>query len=137
MREMGGYAVVLITMLSQSPSELPPARIFVRLGTEERDLKFITGSSSSREGTSVATVFGEHRWDGLYLLPMQFVREGAFVGADFAANRSGFVVQRFTDGDLGNLSYIRKVPPPPATDTAPKEIVMRFVAREYPGFVSR
>jgi hypothetical protein len=138
LREMAGHAVVLITMLSQSSSELPPARIFLRLGAEERELKLITGGvSASQPGTIVATVFGGHRWDGLYLLPMHFVRDGALVGADFAANRVGFVVAKFTDSDLRNLSYLKDVPPPPETDVVEREIVMRFIAREYPGFVSK
>jgi hypothetical protein len=130
---LSGFAVIVITALSQEAAELPPKRVFVRVEGKEIDLTQL----ASRLGTDpdpplVARVLGTSRFDGLYLYPMAYRARSAQLLLDFALNRSDFVIVTFplvpeTDGF--------PISEPTAEQPDP-EALARFIAREVPIFGS-
>jgi len=127
-----GFALMVITVLSQEPDELPPRRVFVRVEGKEVDLTQL----ASRQGTTpdsslVARVFGTSRFDGLYLYPMAYRARGARLLLDFAVTRSDFVIATFPL--LPEPPDGFPISAPTAEQPDPKALA-RFIAREAPVF---
>lgn len=131
-----GYAVVALTALTQHPAELPLARLYVRSGARETALVNLTWVRSDETvvDSVVARTLGRDREDALYLLPIALHAQPGALLLDFAANRSEFLVQRF-EGLPDDVAWL-----PTAVPTAgplAQAALVAFVAREYPGFVTR
>jgi hypothetical protein len=137
-RDTGGYGILLLTVLSQDHNELPPKRLYVTLGGNEYVLDLISSvSAHSEPSPSVARVLGENRWDALYSFPVYLMQDGAALSLDFAENRDGFTLGKFSTADRDALGYdvlAGQVPTGSSMHSAP---LMRMVAREYPGFLTR
>ena len=126
-----GFAVIVITAVSQTPDELPPKRVFVRVEGKEIDLTQLASRQSTNSDSLVARVFGTSRFDGLYLYPMAYRARSAQLLLDFAINRSDFVIVTFP-----------LVPEPPdgfpisapTAEQPDSEALTRFIAREVPIF---
>jgi hypothetical protein len=133
----GGYAVLLLTALSQEKVELPPRRLYVALDGKQHALELIsTVSAYSEASPLVASVLGSNRWDALYGFPVYLMQDGAQLTMDFSANRDGFVLGTFSTADRDVLGY--EVPDGGASVTGQaSDSIMEMVAREYPGFLSR
>src|SRR5262245_34020977 len=90
---LNGWAVVVITLVTQDPLEIPPKRAYGRLRGEVFDLALLAHrSTTTMDQPDVAQVLGRYRFDGLYLIPMAFRALGTELVVDFARNRDGFVV---------------------------------------------
>lgn len=136
LKEMAGYAVLLLTALSQDQGELPPKRLYVTLDGREQILQLIAATKIAPvQSPGVAKVLGTNRWDGLYLFPVSVTQDGAVLSIDFAANRSGFVLARFATADRLNLGYESFADGVLPVDAPPSDAIMRLVAREFPGFL--
>jgi hypothetical protein len=127
---LSGFAVVVITVLSQEPAELPPSRVFVRVEGKELDLTRL----ASRQGTDtdsalVARVFGASRFDGLYLYPMLFRALGAQLVLNFAISRSDFVVATFPQVPADAFPIDA-----PTAEQPDPEALARLIARQVPIF---
>lgn len=128
-----GHGVVLISVLTQVPAEMPPKRLVAKLGTASVPLVlYASGSISAQPDPNISRAFGSYRWEGLYLLPMYLAAGGAQLVMDFAVNRDGFVVAQFGDQERKNSADLPiglpGAEPPPATS------MVKFLTREYPGF---
>lgn len=133
---MDGYAVMLVTAVAQDAAELPPARIYVVIHGKEVALRRITGSAATLPADDhAAEVFGRHRWDGLYLLPVYAVQDGNSAAIDFAVNRKGFVFAEFTTPARQALGYTHPVTRAPRAKAPPEAALDKLIGREFPGFM--
>jgi len=136
LRDTDGYGVLLMTALSQDERELPPKRLYVTLDGREHVLRLISSTRTApTQSPNVERVLGANRWDALYLFPVYLMQDGAALSLDFAENRDGFVLGRFSTANRNTLGYDMLVGEAPAGDSPPSNAIMRMVAREYPGFL--
>jgi len=92
---MGGYGLLLITAVARDKSELPLARAKARTAAGELPLGRAGQKTSAMTDEKVRAVFGEHRSDELYYLPVLLTRVPCQIVIDFAKNRQNFDVLRF------------------------------------------
>lgn len=134
--EMKGYAVMVVTAVSQDAAELPPTRLYVVVHGKKVTLRRIAGGTSTLPDDShAAEVFGKHRWDALYLFPVYALHDGNYAAVDFAANRTGFVFARFDSTTLHDLGYAKRLTRAPRVKSPPEAAVRKLVKREFPGFM--
>lgn len=127
-----GYGVLLLSVLTQLPEEMPPKRVLAKLGATSVPLLLLaSGSSDAPPDPAISRVFGSHRWEGLYLLPMYLAAGGAQLVMDFAVNRDGFVVAQFGEQERANSADLPIAMP---GSGAPPVALVKFLTREYPGF---
>jgi hypothetical protein len=133
---MNGYAVLLITALTQDSSELPLRRVYVRTSRDELDLNSVTWLRSDERAMDPlsAHVFGRHRVDALYLLPVALAVGGGQLLTDFQVNRDGFALARLAGQLPPALAEHVRVRLPTA-DRPSTAAIARLLSREYPGFV--
>jgi len=134
---LDGYAVLLITALSQEQTELPLKKVYVRADGKEIELKQISAvlSKQSNASDQAAKTFGAYRVDALYLLPVHLHSKNGDLVIDFAKNRDGFKLAEFSPEAASPLGSLPNKPP---VGAAPAEAaLMRFIEREYPGFVKK
>ncbi|HTU02259.1 MAG TPA: hypothetical protein VMG58_10605 [Candidatus Sulfotelmatobacter sp.] len=131
-----GYGVLLVSLLTQVPEELPPERVYVYQQGSVVELPLLSAAFSTEPGrTVVGAVLGPHRWEGLYLLPVYLVQAGAELLVDFPINRQGFVLSRFTER---NRVAIRHLPTTqPTAARPPAEALLHLISRAYPGFLAK
>lgn len=129
--KMNGFGLLWITALAHNPDDLPlrNVRLFTRwVGIVHLNpvVSFITRETDRR----VTETLGEHRFDGVFLLPLHAETLGSEVVADFQENRTHFIL-----GDL------RDIPPPSITTLTSissggvfpdGDTITRMVQREYP-----
>jgi hypothetical protein len=133
-RRMAGYALLLVTAISQSPDELPITP-YLRTSGGVDQLRPVTSvvGSTQPEDSIVRAVFGRHRIDALYLIPLHPGARGADLFVDFAKNRQGFKLGTVA----ASLPASLRLAPVPATGAAPDQSTMlNLIRREYPGFVA-
>jgi hypothetical protein len=133
--ELNQNAVVLITALTQDPSELPLGRVFVADGESEVELVKLSALMSQVRSDLVARVFGKNRQDSMFLLPVRFTLRKATLKLDFARSRSGFTVGQLKPPPHENgMSWSEK----PAGDRVPSQAALEhLIEREYPGLLAK
>ncbi len=134
-RRMAGYGILFVTAISQMEDELPVTPYLTTTGGDV-PLRLITSvvGSAQPDDSIVRAVFGTHRIDALYLIPLDSRGRGADLLVDFAKNR-----QRFK---LGTVAAT--LPPElqvaesarPTTAEPGQDAVLNMIRREYPGFVT-
>ena len=134
-RSLDGYGVVVLSVISQSADELPPSRVYVRVGEKNIELRLFSSAQSKVEKSNIASnVFGPYRWDGLYLFPVYLRMQGQALVMDFAKNRSDFVLGKF---DTPVTETLAKFPvEKPLRDRPPESALIGLISREYPGFLT-
>lgn len=97
-------------------------------------------STSNRNASERIRVFGDRpRFPGPVNCgpsPVVPLHDGNYLAVDFAAHRTGFVLNRFSDTDMAELHYRHPVVEPP-TGMPDHNVVMKLIAREFPGFLGR
>ena len=131
--QLAGFAVVMVTVVTQTQAELPLQRAYLVPpdGNQMplRQLNSWLGKIGPK--TLTYTQLGQFRQDAFYTIPGAAVRRQGEVRLDFAINRVGFVLIHLptTAQDLG---YELKDPAPGAQ---PNDAVLRtMIQREFPGF---
>jgi hypothetical protein len=131
--ELASYAVVMVTVVTQTQQELPLQRVYLVAAdgkqTPLRQLNSWFGKIGPK--TLTYTQLGKFRQDAFYTIPGAAVRRDGEVRLDFAINRVGFVLIHLptTAQDLG---YELKDPAPGAQ---PNNATLRtMIQREFPGF---
>ncbi len=129
-RALGRNGVLLITAVSRNASELPLAKVYVRM--EGRDIPLRKLSSRRTEtaaGSLVRTMFGPYREDALFLAPGGLMLSEAPLMARYAlqdtqsrVNSAPVEVPPFVRNDQGEAAE----PSASALKT--------FVERRFPGF---
>ncbi|MCA9697664.1 MAG: hypothetical protein KC431_09075 [Myxococcales bacterium] len=120
-----GFTIVLITATTQTPDELPPARVYVDCDDGFGDLPLVTWRKVLLE-TDWAAIVGPFRYDGIYLLPLAFAgRADCKLTMDWAKNRVGQVVTVF---DVPVPEEVVVLPP---GELPTEEVLRALIAREY------
>jgi hypothetical protein len=131
--ELVSYAVVMVTVVTQTQAELPLQRAYLVAAdgnqTPLRQLNSWFGKIGPK--TLTYTQLGKFRQDAFYTISGAAVGRQGEVRLDFAINRVGFVLIHLptTAQDLGyKLSD-------PAPGAQPNNAVLRaMIQREFPGF---
>ena len=131
--ELASYAVVMVTVVTQTQAELPLQRVYLATpdGSQMplRQLNSWFGKIGPK--TLTYTQLGKFRQDAFYTISGAAVGRQGEVRLDFAINRVGFVLIHLptTAQDLGyKLSD-------PAPGAQPNDAVLRaMIQREFPGF---
>ena len=131
--ELANYAVVMVTVVTQTQAELPLQRAYLVAAdsnqTPLRQLNSWFGKIGPK--TLTYTQLGKFRQDAFYTIPGAAVSRQGEVRLDFAINRVGFVLIHLptTAQDLGyKLSD-------PAPGAQPNNAVLHaMIQREFPGF---
>jgi hypothetical protein len=79
LRRLGGFAVLLVTVLCHDAQELPVDRVEVRIGPRVAPLTPVTSRRSELARGGLSDVFGRFRYDGVFLLPVFSTRATATV----------------------------------------------------------
>jgi hypothetical protein len=90
---LGRYALLLLTVVTQSADELPLKRVYLRF--PEREIPLLKLASWPRKVDQPLVtykMYGPYREDSLYLFPLSAYFRTAQVQLDLAANRSGLPV---------------------------------------------
>ncbi len=131
--ELDGYAIMLVTAVSQVKDELPVKRVSISSGGKMVSLEPVTSVlSKQKTGSLAARIFGPYRMDALYLLPVHLSAKKAELLMDFAANRKGFSFGKF-DGTVQESIAGLPIKPPKGKGPA-KKALTKIIHREYPGF---
>lgn len=135
-RALNGFSVMLLTVFAQRADELPPKRVFVRIGNEILELALISSVFSKTELTELtAKVFGESRWEGLFLFPTHLERDAQELLMDFAKNREGFVLTKFKSQNLESLNKLSLTKP--SSEKPNGAALLKIISREFPGFITK
>jgi hypothetical protein len=131
--QLASYAVVMVTVVTQTQQELPLQRAYlVAADGKETPLRQLNSwLGTIGPNTLTYTQLGKFRQDAFYTIPGAAVGRPGEVRLDFAINRVGFVLIHLptTAQDLGyKLSD-------PAPGAQPSNSVLRdMIKREFPGF---
>jgi hypothetical protein len=131
--QLAGFAVVLVTVITQTQPELPLQRVYLvpQDGNQMPLRQLNSWFGKIGPNTLTYTQLGKFRQDAFYTIPGAAVRRPGEVRLDFAINRVGFVLIHLptTAQDLGyELSD-------PAAGAQPNDAALRaMIQREFPGF---
>src|SRR5580704_18623906 len=131
--QLASYAVVMVTVVTQTQAELPLQRAYLVAAdgkeTPLRQLNSWLGKIGPK--TLTYTQLGQFRQDAFYTIPGAAVGRPGEVRLDFAINRVGFVFND-TATTAQDLGYKLEDPAPGAQ---PNSAVLRdMIKREFPGF---
>lgn len=129
-RAVDGYGILLVTVVTQDPAEVPLARVSLRGDRWTHTFQVLSSVRSPVEDPAVSSVFGGTRCDSLYLFPMHLRHKSGQLLVDFATNRKEFVLAKFPLDPFGD-----DLPTdPPSGPYPPPEAFERLIKRELPAF---
>lgn len=129
-RAVDGYGILLVTVVTQDPAEVPLARVTLRGDRWTHTFQVLSSVRSPVEDPAVSSVFGGTRCDSLYLFPMHLRHKSGQLLVDFATNRKEFVLAKFPLDPFGD-----DLPTdPPSGPYPPPEAFERLIKRELPAF---
>ena len=135
LKEMAGYGLLILTAISHDPDELPPSRVYLKFERQVIPLKLVALSSSQVDsGSTIGRVYGSHRMDAVFLVPIYVVPKGAEVQVDFAKNRAAFGAGWLGPMELQSSIAGATKPEPGAAPAA--AALAGLMKREYPGFLA-
>jgi hypothetical protein len=113
---LGGFGLLLVTVVSHNGRELPVERVEARLGDQVGELPLVNSRVIRMNEGRMSRVFGGYRFDGVYLLPVSTTR----------ANSSVVVYLRGGSATLEPLRF----PPPPDQDNFPRGLNFDWALRK-------
>jgi hypothetical protein len=147
---VGGNALMVLTALSWCPYELPLARAYLTVRGHDTALTLLSSVVSLPEDTTVLRVYGQHRVDALYLVPVEAIAAGGGLNVDFgeppadlpknvasvcaSPDRAKFTVYVFRPGDVPE-AYLQSVGRLAASEVDWDRLIA-FVERVYPDFLA-
>jgi hypothetical protein len=127
---VGSYAVLLVTVVSHDPNELPIDRVEIRSETKTAKLIEVGTHRSLLARPRLAEVFGQFRYDGIYLVPVSATRVDTAVTVFIGRGAYPLAVLRFPrDGDGETLPPDLVLGPVRRPDP---EALRAMVEREFP-----
>ncbi len=129
------HSVMLLTVLSQKPEELPLKRAYIQAGGREVPVQQLSSWRSEIDSGRLANkLYGRYREDGFYLLPAGMLMREGVVLIDFAANRVGMSVVQLPTAVA--IESAKKYPnPDPAPNAKPDAKALKaFIQRKFAGF---
>ena len=108
LRALGGFALLLVTVVCHDAEELPVDRVEAHVGTAVAALPVVTSRRSELGDARLAGIFGRARYDAAYLLPVFTTRQNAKIVVYVGSGRFPLAVLQF--------------PPPPDADELPADL---------------
>jgi hypothetical protein len=132
-KKLQGFGVLLITALSQNPSEFPLKRAYIEFDGTQKELKQLASFMSiiPEKEQKLIKVLGCNRFDALFLLPIYAANRRASLFIDFAVNRKGFKLGSFDPNPGESAKEYDSFPEEFSKNS--KEFLTQFIQREYPG----
>jgi len=129
-------AVVLLTVLTQDPTELPLKRVFLhRDGAADRDLDVVAVFYARTDNDAIVReTLGPIRTEVFCLLPVASTFTDSTLQADFAKTRTGFIVARFPQSVDSDFIMNDKDRNPSSHNRVSPEALTVLMAREFPDF---
>ena len=128
---MNGYGILWVTSHSQIKAELPIKNLRIDIwGMKEIVLEPVYSFLSNESQQLVSTVLGKYRTDSIYMIPLFKEMQGAKLVADYAINRSDFLLGNIANefpSEIGD-----PLPIPKHTELPDKERFHTMLEREYP-----
>lgn len=135
---LGGYGVMLVTVITQEKDEIPPKRVYAVVDGSIVELHLFTSVFEKQErNAEINKVFGQYRWDGLYYYPVYLTERAQKLVMDFGSNRDGFVLGKFGEADKSVLSFLGSDISQPKVSQPPEKGLIKLISREYPGFLAK
>jgi hypothetical protein len=136
-RALAGYAVVLVTSISQDKTELPLHRVYVVANGTSAELECLVSVESviQKKPKVIATTFGPYRCDALYLMPICAAMKRGRIFIDFAKNRSDFKLHEFQSPGPRDFSEWEEWPAPESRPSA--QSLEGIIRREFPCFLAK
>jgi hypothetical protein len=103
MEAMGGFGVLLVTIVCSDPTELPMT-VELRTRSGARELPLVTSRSGELPDSGVWRVFGRLRHDAVYLMPVFLTRGEASVEVHLAKKQFTLTVVKFSPSEPDALS---------------------------------
>ena len=98
LRELGGFALLLVTAVSHDAAELPVQRVEVKIADKIAALPFVTSTKRTLSGRR-AEVFGSFGVDAVFLIPMFVTRSNATVTAYLGGGQYPLKILTFPSSD--------------------------------------
>jgi hypothetical protein len=129
-RALGANAVILVSVVTHDPKELPLKRVTLRFGMKDVELQPVAARQSTvPPGSSLAKTVGANREDAFFLVPGNLSGKTANLWVFFSLPGRAVDAGRLIVADLPE--DLQKIPP-----TRPDEAKLEAVlAREYPDLV--
>jgi hypothetical protein len=133
-RALAKHVVVLVSVVTQDPAELPLRRVYVNIDGRETELvKLSSQLGGVRKGSKTYSILGPYREDGFYLAPAGTMMVDGYLQADFAVRRNGFNLYKLPGTPPDFIKADSN--PMPAPDTRPETPALKaMLQREYTGF---
>jgi len=132
-KALNKHAVLLVTVVTQDPAELPIKRVYVRASEEDRELAMFLSPASATPAGLVREVLGPYRQDAYYLLPIASYFEPGQLLLDFAENRVEFLVTEYPRDLPVDLVPKEDSLQPEPDITVPPEKILEVIGREFLG----
>jgi hypothetical protein len=131
---MDGYALLLVSALSQTKDELPISRVYVTLDGKDIELAQVHSVLTTAAGLneSVTRGFGAFRMDAMYAFPVWLRFEPGVLQLEYARDKNPVVMTKFTNSVSPMVESLPRRKP--AGKSYPAGPVEQFMKREYPGY---
>ena len=130
LKRLHGYALVVLTAITQDSTELPLRHVYIHDGSATTSLEPTVRLLSRVHDARIGSVFGTFREDVIVLMPVQARKPGAELTVDFAAHRQGFRLAVFDDEVPEVVASYRGMSAPPGAPSRAE--VQKLLKREYP-----
>jgi hypothetical protein len=131
---MARYSLLLLSVVTQKPEELPVKRLYLR--TPDREIPLLKISSwrvNVNQSLVSHKMFGPYREEGFYLFPTSAYLRPGQIQLDFAVNRSGLPVIEFPIPPPEWLKTLQN--PDPEPNALPTlKMLQAFIKRRTSGF---
>lgn len=147
---LGGHALMAVTALSWCQYELPLRTAYLVTDSGRIEMTPVTSVFSETTDSSITRVYGKHRIDELFLVPVEAVAQGGVLTVDFGKppeklppadarfcgtpGRDGFQLRHFLKGELPD-DYLAGVGVLTAR-TPSTDALVEFVKRTFPEFLA-
>ena len=130
---LGGYSVMLLTMISQKSEELPVKRVYIQAGTSEIAVQKLSSWRSEVDSKLLAyEMYGHYREDGFYLLPVgPMTRDGTLV-VDLTADKVRLRILKLPSPAVMARKFAQPDPVPGAKPDA--RALRDLIQRKFTGF---
>jgi hypothetical protein len=130
--KLNKHAVLLITVITHDGDELPIRRVYIRKEKSEIPLtRVVSWRTQTKPHSAARKVFGPHREDSYYLLPIaSYFEEGALL-LDLTRNRSEFLILDFPRELLQDFIISDQDRRPRSDVSIPAAAIQEFVTREF------
>ncbi|MET0629316.1 MAG: hypothetical protein ABWY92_00505 [Xanthobacteraceae bacterium] len=132
---MRKYSVMLLTVLSQKPEELPLKRAYIRSNGPELPLQKLSSWRSELDSKLLgAKMYGPHREDGFYLVPIGPLTRDGMITIEFATAGVGLNVLKLPSEAVVRRGSLYADPDAPPDAKPDPRALKALIERKFTGF---